>query len=103
MTENKPFQGKVVKTSVRKKDSMALSQGKPVYVADLDKNPLIAKVLRSPHAHAKILSIDASKAEALEGVHCVRHMKMFLAIFIQLLDKVHLNHHPTILIFSIIK
>lgn len=26
---------------------------------------------RSPYAHAKILSIDTSKAEALEGVRCV--------------------------------
>ncbi len=70
MTET-PFKGKVVKTSVRKKDSMALSQGMPLYVADLDIKPLIAKVLRSPHAHAKIISIDAGEAEALEGVHCV--------------------------------
>lgn len=70
-SENKPFKGKVVKTSVRKKDGMALSQGKPLYVADLDINPLIAKVLRSPHAHANIISIDTSEAEALEGVHCV--------------------------------
>ncbi|MCY3413692.1 MAG: molybdopterin-dependent oxidoreductase [Candidatus Heimdallarchaeota archaeon] len=66
-----PFKGKIVKTSVRKKDSLALSQGKPLYVADLPKNPLIAKVLRSPHAHARIVSIDISKAEALPGVHTV--------------------------------
>src|SRR5690349_14244596 len=30
-----------------------------------------AKVLRSPYAHAKILSIDKSRAEAHPGVHCV--------------------------------
>ncbi len=29
---------------------------------------LHGKILRSPHAHAKILSIDTSKAEALDGV-----------------------------------
>ena len=29
---------------------------------------LYAKILRSPHAHAKILSIDVSKAQALKGV-----------------------------------
>lgn len=28
-------------------------------------------ILRSPHAHAKILSIDVSKAEAMPGVHAV--------------------------------
>jgi CO/xanthine dehydrogenase Mo-binding subunit len=32
---------------------------------------LYAKILRSPHAHAKILSIDTSKAEALKGVKAV--------------------------------
>jgi CO/xanthine dehydrogenase Mo-binding subunit len=32
---------------------------------------LIGRVLRSPHAHARILSIDTSKAEALPGVKAV--------------------------------
>ena len=32
---------------------------------------LVGKVLRSPHAHAKIKSIDTSKAEALPGVKAV--------------------------------
>ncbi len=32
---------------------------------------LHAKILRSPHAHARILSIDTSKAEALKGVKAV--------------------------------
>ncbi|MFA6003790.1 MAG: molybdopterin cofactor-binding domain-containing protein, partial [Elusimicrobiota bacterium] len=32
---------------------------------------LYAKVLRSPHAHARIKSLDASKAEKLPGVHAV--------------------------------
>ncbi|MBM85492.1 MAG: oxidoreductase [Rhodospirillaceae bacterium] len=32
---------------------------------------LIAKVLRSPHAHARIKSIDTSKAEALAGVKAI--------------------------------
>jgi len=32
---------------------------------------LYAKILRSPHAHAQILSIDTSKAEALKGVKAV--------------------------------
>jgi 4-hydroxybenzoyl-CoA reductase subunit alpha len=34
-------------------------------------NMLVGKMLRSPHPHAKILSIDTSKAEALPGVHAV--------------------------------
>jgi 4-hydroxybenzoyl-CoA reductase subunit alpha len=32
---------------------------------------LHARILRSPHAHAKILSIDTTAAEAIEGVHAV--------------------------------
>jgi len=32
---------------------------------------LVGKVLRSPHAHARIRSIDTSKAEALQGVKAV--------------------------------
>src|SRR3954462_1689106 len=32
---------------------------------------LYARVLRSPHAHARIVSIDTSRAEALPGVHAV--------------------------------
>ncbi len=32
---------------------------------------LWGKMLRSPHAHARILAIDTSKAEALKGVHGV--------------------------------
>jgi len=36
-----------------------------------EKNMLIGKVLRSPYAHAKIKSIDVSKAKALPGVEAV--------------------------------
>jgi CO/xanthine dehydrogenase Mo-binding subunit len=34
-------------------------------------NTLVGKVLRSPHAHARIKSIDTSRAEALRGVKAV--------------------------------
>ena len=61
------YQGKVVKTSVRKIDGLATTQGRPLFVADLDKDFLKVKFKWSPHAHAKILSIDISAAEALEG------------------------------------
>ena len=32
---------------------------------------LVGKVLRSPHAHARIVSIDTKKARALPGVKAV--------------------------------
>src|SRR5262245_24732483 len=46
--------------------------GKTEYVADLKpKGMLHAKLLRSPHAHARIKRIDTSKAKALAGVRAV--------------------------------
>jgi probable selenate reductase molybdenum-binding subunit len=72
MSDLQPFTGKVVNQSERKIDSLALAQGKPLYVADMHhQGMLIVKFLWSPHAHAKIVSINTSKAEALNGVHHV--------------------------------
>ena len=46
--------------------------GKVEYVADIQpKGMLHAKLLRSPHAHARIKRIDASRAKALPGVRAV--------------------------------
>ena len=46
--------------------------GKAQYGADVDLPGLIhGKILRSPHAHAKIVSIDTSKAERLSGVKAI--------------------------------
>ena len=56
----------------KKVDAIKLVQGKPAFTADLDmRGMLYARVLRSPHAHARIRSIDASKARALKGVAAV--------------------------------
>jgi putative selenate reductase molybdopterin-binding subunit len=55
-----------------KVDAAKLAQGKPAFTADLQlTGTLIAKVLRSPNAHARIVSIDATKAKALPGVAAV--------------------------------
>jgi 4-hydroxybenzoyl-CoA reductase subunit alpha len=53
-------------------DSRTKVMGKAKYTADL-KLPgmLVGKVLRSPLAHARILSIDITKAESLPGVKAV--------------------------------
>lgn len=58
---------------VAKVDGMAVVTGKPVYTSDLDLqiNYLVVKILRSPHAHAKIINIDTAQALALPGVECV--------------------------------
>lgn len=56
----------------KKVDAIKLVQGKPAFAADMDMRGMLhAKVLRSPHAHAKIKRIDATKALALEGVVAV--------------------------------
>lgn len=63
---------KSVGQAIRKIDGMAIATGKPVYTQDLAmSNALVVKILRSPHAFAKIKSIDISKAEKLEGVECI--------------------------------
>ena len=46
--------------------------GRAAFGADATMPGMIwGKVLRSPHAHARIRSIDTSKAEALPGVKAV--------------------------------
>lgn len=58
--------------SVPKVDAVKLAQGKPAFVTDFEmRGMLVAKVLRSPHAHARIKHIDASRARALPGVAAV--------------------------------
>ena len=62
----------VVGKPEKKVDAVKLAQGKPAFTADIDiRGMLIAKVLHSPHAHARITKIDAGKARALEGVAAV--------------------------------
>src|SRR5262245_32733017 len=58
--------------SIPRPDSPEKVTGQVQYVADLQPRGLLhAKLLRSPHAHARILKIDASRARALPGVRAV--------------------------------
>ncbi len=53
-------------------DAAAKATGEALFSADLSlPRMLVGKVLRSPHAHARIISIDTSKAERLPGVKAV--------------------------------
>ena len=54
--------------SVRKKDSLQLLLGKPVYTDDITPDALVVKLLRSPHANAIVEAIDTSKAKKVPGV-----------------------------------
>jgi CO/xanthine dehydrogenase Mo-binding subunit len=63
---------KIVGTRPLRPDGVDKVTGRAKFGADLHvANMLIGKVLRSPHAHARIQSIDTSKAEALAGVKAV--------------------------------
>jgi xanthine dehydrogenase D subunit len=53
-------------------DGVSKAEGSYLFSSDLSAdNMLIGKTLRSPHQHARILSIDTSKALAMQGVHTV--------------------------------
>ena len=55
---------KVIGTKPPRPDGIEKVTGKAQYGADLYvPNMLYSKILRSPHPHAKILSIDTSEAE----------------------------------------
>jgi putative selenate reductase molybdopterin-binding subunit len=57
-----------------KVDAIKLAKGKPAFTDDVElRGMLYAKMLYSPHAQARILAIDDSKARALSGVHAVLH------------------------------
>ncbi|OYV51839.1 MAG: hypothetical protein B7X10_00485, partial [Burkholderiales bacterium 21-58-4] len=58
--------------SRKRREDPRFIQGKGNYVDDI-KLPgmLFAVMVRSPYAHAKIKSIDTSKAKAYPGVHAV--------------------------------
>lgn len=61
-----------VDENIKKIDGLGLMLGRPAYTADLmPDQALHVKILRSPHAHAKILSIDTSKAKAMADIKLV--------------------------------
>ena len=60
---------KSIHKSVRKKDSMQLLMGKPVYTNDVTPDDaLVVKILRSPHANAIVESINTASAKKVPGV-----------------------------------
>lgn len=65
MSARKP----VVNSLVRKKDALALLTGQPVYTEDLaPKDCLVVKLLRSPHPHARIRTIDTDATKKIPGI-----------------------------------
>ena len=64
----------VVGKRIPRIDAYERVSGQAQYTGDIQlPGMLYARVLRSPHPHAKIVSIDTSKAERLPGVKAVVH------------------------------
>lgn len=69
---NDVHQNTDVGISVEKVDGRGLVTGKASFTDDIEtSNALAAKVLRSPHAHARIINIDTDEAERIDGVRTV--------------------------------
>ena len=72
MSDDKSRDFEVVNRSVPRRDGRAKVSGRALYVSDVKLAGMAyAKVLRSPYAHAKIISMDTSRAEAHPGVYSV--------------------------------
>lgn len=72
MTTIEKTEYSVIGTRPPRPDGVDKVTGRAMYAADLNlPGTLHARILRSPHAHARIMRIDASKALALPGVFAV--------------------------------
>ena len=67
------IQEKYIGQALERVEDAALLTGQGRFLDDLPTAPgtAHAAILRSPHAHAEIIAIDVSRAEALAGVHAV--------------------------------
>ena len=66
----------VVGKPVPKVDAVRLVKGNPSFTDDIELRGLLhARILRSPHAHARIVDIDDVEARAMPGVHAVLHCR----------------------------
>ncbi len=62
----------LIGSRLRKVDGFAKASGKARYADDIALPGMLrARIVRSPHPHARIVSIDSSRAEALDGVRGV--------------------------------
>ena len=62
----------IVGQRIRRPDALDKVKGSALYIEDLGiAGALLAGVLRSPHAHARLLRLEVSAARATPGVHAV--------------------------------
>jgi aerobic-type carbon monoxide dehydrogenase small subunit (CoxS/CutS family) len=70
--EDETEEGDFIGKNVRRIDAPSKVSGRLKYAGDMTMPGMLhVQVLRSPHAHARILSIDTSAAEAMNGVEAV--------------------------------
>jgi len=70
--EEDAVQDTYIGANVRRLDAPSKVSGRLKYAADMKMHDMLQmQVLRSPHPHARIVSIDTCAAEAMEGVACV--------------------------------
>ncbi|EKV31755.1 Carbon-monoxide dehydrogenase form II, large subunit [Caenispirillum salinarum AK4] len=70
--QDKPTKTNGIGASVKRVEDRRFLTGKGRYTDDMNKpGQLYAYILRSPHAHARILSIDTTDAEAAPGVETI--------------------------------
>src|ERR1700748_2794201 len=64
--------GKAIGQAVKRVDGIAKVTGRALYAGDIEQPGMIfGRCLRSPHASARIVSVDVRRAKALPGVHAV--------------------------------
>jgi len=69
---------KIVNHKTPSVDGLGIMKGRKAYTDDFaEKDSLIVKVLRSPHAFAKIIKIDDEAAKSLDGIEMVLTHKDF--------------------------
>lgn len=94
----RPEHFKVVGTRPIRHDGVDKVTGRAKYGADVQMAGLLhGKILRSPHAHARIRSIDTSKAEALPGVKAVATSKDFPIVKSEVIDLGEQAANPRVL------
>ncbi len=93
----------VVGTRPMRHDAYDKVTGAAKFGADINiAGMLTGKILRSPHAHARIRSIDTSKAEALPGVVAVATSKDFPVIQSRSMDYENFQGNPRMIAENIL-
>ncbi|MEC9309077.1 MAG: xanthine dehydrogenase family protein molybdopterin-binding subunit [Chloroflexota bacterium] len=89
---------RVIGTRPMRHDAVDKVTGAAKYGVDFNVPGMLhGKILRSPHAHAKIVSIDTSKAEAVQGVLAVATASDFPIIASRPLDYENFQGNPRLI------